>query len=86
MHDKKISDKRKRQCTKLVELSKDLSASEEILSAARELNPEYLVTRYIDAANGIPADMYDDKSATMHLQCAEVILQWIQALLRSEKE
>jgi HEPN domain-containing protein len=70
------------QTHNLIEMSRDLGASEEILSSARELNPEYLVTRYVDAANGIPAEMYDEKSATMHLQCAEVILRWIQKLLK----
>jgi HEPN domain-containing protein len=70
------------QTHNLIEMSRDLGASEEIVSAARELNPEYLVTRYVDAANGIPAEMYDKKSATMHLQCAEVIVRWIQALLK----
>ena len=70
------------QTHNLIEMSRDLGASEEIVSAARELNPEYLVTRYVDAANGIPAEMYDEKSATMHLQCAEVIVRWIQALLK----
>jgi len=74
------------QTHNLVDMSKDLEADEKILSSARELNPEYLVTRYVDAANGIPAEMYDEKSATMHLKCAEVILQWIQGLLKLEKK
>jgi HEPN domain-containing protein len=74
------------QTRNLVDMSRDLGAGKEVLSSARELNPEYLVTRYVDAANDIPAEMYDEKSATMHLKCAEVVLRWIQGLLKLEKK
>ncbi len=70
------------QSHNLVELAKDLKASVRIMSAARELNPEYLATRYVDAANGVPADMYDDGSARMHLKCAEEIAAWIRKKLK----
>lgn len=65
----------------LIELSKMLNAPEDIMKAARELNPEYLITRYIDAANGVPAEMYDLDSAQLHLNCAKEILSWIKKLL-----
>lgn len=70
------------QTHNLMELARDLKASAKILSAARELNPEYLTTRYVDAANGVPADMYDEKSARMHLKCAEEILEWVRKRLK----
>jgi HEPN domain-containing protein len=65
----------------LIELAKMLNAPENIMKSARELNPEYLITRYIDAANGIPSEMYDKESAELHLRCAEEILGWIKKLL-----
>jgi HEPN domain-containing protein len=65
----------------LVELAKDLNAQEKIMEAARELNPEYLTTRYVDAANGVPADMYSRQSAKIHLEAADVILKWAMKYL-----
>jgi len=65
----------------LIELAKMLNAPENVMKAARELNPEYLITRYIDAANGVPADMYDRDSAQLHLNCAKEVLSWIKRLL-----
>jgi HEPN domain-containing protein len=70
------------QSHNLVDMAHNLKANPEIMSAARELNPEYLVTRYVDAANGVPADMYDKKSAIMHLKCAQEILAWVRKKIR----
>jgi HEPN domain-containing protein len=36
----------------LVELAIELKAPEEVMSAAQELTPDYLVTRYVNAAGG----------------------------------
>lgn len=65
----------------LITLARSLKAPPEILTAARELNPDYLITRYVDAANGVPADMYDAASAERHLQFAEEIVQWVASAL-----
>jgi len=65
----------------LVELARDLGASEEISEAARELTPDYLTTRYPNAANGVPAEMYSHQSAQVHLDYARRIMEWTQKLL-----
>jgi len=65
----------------LIVLARDLQAPPNIITAARELNPDYLTTRYVDAANGVPADMYDAASAERHLQFAEEVGQWVASLL-----
>jgi HEPN domain-containing protein len=44
---------------------------------ARELTPDYLTTRYPNAANGIPAEIYDEEIAERHLAYAEGICQWV---------
>ena len=62
----------------LIELSRDLEAPEAVITAARELNPDYLTSRYVDAANGVPADMYDERSAETHISFAEEILAWVE--------
>lgn len=70
------------QTHNLVELAKDLKAPAYIMGLARELNPKYLTTRYVDAANGVPADMFDKKSAMIHLKYAKDILTWAEERLK----
>jgi len=42
----------------LLDLARPLGPPPEVMSALRLLNPEFAVSRYPDAANGIPAEMY----------------------------
>lgn len=65
----------------LIMLTRDLQAPPEVCTAARELNPDYLTTRYVDAANGVSADMYDEAAAERHLQYAEEMVQWVANML-----
>lgn len=67
----------------LLELGRALGLGEDQLAAARELNPEYVVTRCPDAANGVPAEMYDKRSAEVHLECARSILTFVETELSS---
>lgn len=67
----------------LLELCRALSAPADILEAARELNPEYFTTRYPDAAVGIPAEMYSEQSAKVHLEACEKVMTWTESLLSS---
>lgn len=70
------------QTHNLIELAKGLKAPGHIIGLARELNPKYLTTRYVDAANGVPADMFDKKSARTHLKYAKDILTWTKEKLK----
>ncbi len=66
----------------MVQLSKAMKAPSSIVEAALELNPEYLVTRYPDAAGGIPEQMYNRNLALMHLRAAKRILKWVKSHLK----
>ncbi len=48
----------------------------------KRLNPHYMVSRYPDAANGLPYEMYTREDAEEALRCAETILGWVRRLLR----
>jgi len=65
----------------LVELGRTLAVPEEVLSDLRLLNPEYATSRYPDAANGVPAENYDERRATTLLQAAERVQRWVTAAL-----
>jgi len=67
----------------IVELASDLESPDEVIEACQELNPDYVTTRYVDAANGVPAKMYSHNSAIIHLQYAKTVIKWTQQYLPS---
>jgi HEPN domain-containing protein len=67
----------------IVELASDLGAPDEVIEACQELNPDYVTTRYVDAANGVPAKMYSHNSAIIHIEYAKTVIAWIQQHLPS---
>ena len=62
----------------LFELASSLSLTKELISIARKLTPEFIITRYPDAAGGIPAELYDENSAGDSLKNAEAIFKWVK--------
>lgn len=60
----------------LVVLARELDAPEPVMEAARELAPDTVITRYTNAAHGVPAEMYSQRSAQEHLNYAEEVLEW----------
>lgn len=65
----------------LVRMARELKLKNGIIKAAQELTPDYLTTRYIDAANGIPAEMYDEESAQVHFDYALEIIRCVKKKL-----
>jgi len=66
----------------LIRIGQALDAPADITPALRDLSPEYIITRYPNAAYGIPADIYDEEKAKDRLRKARVILQWVRERLR----
>jgi len=66
----------------LLELLRRLGVdSEDLLDAAADLTPEYIVTRYPNAAGGIPAELYNERSAREHLEKARLIIDFCREVL-----
>lgn len=65
----------------LVELGKLLGVPEEVMHALRLLNPEYVASRYPDAANGVPAENYDRRRAEGLLSAAQGVRAWATSAL-----
>ena len=59
-------------------MAEKLSAPEEVYEAAAELSPDYIITRYPDAANAVPAKIYTKKSAEVHLKYGEEVIEWVR--------
>lgn len=54
----------------------------EMLSGVRDLNPEYLITRYPDMAAGVPAELYDAEIAKRHRNTADKVLKWAEKQIK----
>ena len=62
----------------LIYLAKELKVPKEIFKATQSLNPEYITTRYPDAANAAPVDVYNKEIASERLEEAERVLLWLR--------
>ncbi len=71
----------------LVEILQLLEVSDEnLIDAAMDLTPEYVVTRYPNAANGIPAQLYNKRIASDHLNKAKLIIEYCRKKLGESHE
>ena len=70
----------------LTELAEELAAPENVFRAAAELSPDYLITRYPDAANAVPAKLYDQASALLHLEFSRQVMEWVKEELGLETQ
>lgn len=66
----------------LITLGKALEVPEEILSYLRELNSDYVTTRYPDAANGLPSEIFDKAIALDHMTKAQEVMSWVTSRIK----
>jgi HEPN domain-containing protein len=62
----------------LVFLANELGIPRELMTGIRELNPEYMISRYPDIANGIPAENYDEEIGNHYLTTARRVISWVK--------
>ncbi|HEY9246951.1 MAG TPA: HEPN domain-containing protein [Candidatus Methanoperedens sp.] len=65
----------------LVFLARELDAPQNVINDCAELTPDYITTRYPDAAIGAPFESYTGESAQRHLRMAREVLQWVETML-----
>jgi len=66
----------------LLRLADDLEIKDEdVIDAVLDLNPEYIVTRYPDAANEVPARIYNRRMAVEHLEKAKKVIEFCRQRL-----
>lgn len=61
----------------LVKLGKLVSA-DEIMNELKLLNPHYIVSRYPNAANGIPSEVYTKEISERCIKAAELVINWVK--------
>lgn len=62
----------------IVDLGKAVAVPRVVESHLRVLTPDYLAARYPDAANAVPAELYDEEMAGERLRRAKEVFQWAQ--------
>ena len=65
----------------LLRLGDKLSLTEGLQAALRRLNPAYTSARYPDAANGVPAEAFDQQMAQEHIAYGEKVVEWAKKQL-----
>lgn len=65
----------------LLDLAKSAGLPPRFHSFIRELSPEYLVSRYPDAAGAPPAELYDGRVSRTILTKSEEVLRWAKRRL-----
>lgn len=65
----------------LIQMANNLDAPLEVMNSAAELNPEFLATRNPESSDGVPAQIYDRRSARLHLRSAQTIVDWIKSVI-----
>ncbi len=66
----------------LVELADGLDVPRTLRRHVLYLNPDYTVSRYPDAANGVPFELYDADIARAKIKSARQIIRWARGKIR----
>jgi len=66
----------------LLELGKGLKLPDRLQRHLAFLNPDYTITRYPNAANGIPYELYDRETALSKIRAAEEVIGWLQKQMK----
>ncbi|NYZ77632.1 HEPN domain-containing protein [Candidatus Micrarchaeota archaeon] len=61
----------------LIELGEALKVPERIMGCLMELNFDYTIARYPDAANTIPAKAYNEIISERKIEYAKEVLEWV---------
>jgi len=65
----------------LLDLAKKAGLPPRFHGFIRELSPQYLVSRYPDAAGAAPADLYDGRVSRIILRKSEEVRKWARRKL-----
>lgn len=66
----------------LVYLGKQAKVPDDFFSELKKLSPQYFLSRYPDASEEIPYELYDENIAKSFLNIAERIITWTEKQLK----
>ena len=65
----------------LIRLGKSIEIPEPFYGALSRLSPDFVITRYPDAAHGLPYELYDEEIAKERMDLAKEVTEWIKGEL-----
>lgn len=66
----------------LLRLGKEVGIPSEYYHGLRKLNPDFILTRYPDVADGVPYELYDGQIAQEKVSIAEKVIKWVEKELK----
>ena len=63
---------------RIIQFARKLRAPEELMPGIKELQPEWVVARYPNAAGGPPVEIYTRQKALRNLRVAAKVLKWVE--------
>jgi len=66
----------------LLHLGREVGIPNEFYHSLRKLNPDFVLTRYPDVADGVPYELYDEEIALEKIGFAEEVLKWVEKELK----
>ena len=67
----------------LIELGDGLGVPADLRRHLADLTQDYTVSRYPDAANGVPYELYDEATARVKIENAEAVIAWLKQKIPS---
>jgi len=67
----------------LLELVEALKIKVPVMDELKKLTPHYTVSRYPDAANGIPSEIYTEDISKECIDSANKVLKWVKEILKN---
>jgi|SRR3990167_1823653 len=62
----------------LISLGREAKLPQEFFNGLRKLAPQYVISRYPNATEDIPYELYDDNASKEFLKIAKGVLLWIE--------
>lgn len=66
----------------LVYLATETNTPQKFFKFLRRLMPQFVTTRYPDAAYGVPSELYDKSIASEYLQDTEEVMRWLRSKIK----
>jgi len=66
----------------LVFLGREVGVPQEYHNGLRRLSPDFVITRYPDAAQAVPHELYDEGIGAERIEIAEKVLEWASQELK----
>lgn len=66
----------------LIFLGKKTGIPEEYHNGLRRLAPDFVITRYPNAAHAVPYELYDERIAAERIEIAKKVIEWVKKELK----